>query len=142
MDLKVDRAQASGNAFLFLALTTALGGGLIYIFWSGRFADEGPFGWVLFFIFSAWIFAFLIAWTLRLFRLRKFEGPVLRITESGIVDFWTIPHQTLAWDEINYTEWKNPTWHRYWCLSLKIRAPSIFCDASLAYRTTSTVQSI
>lgn len=108
MDLKVDRAQASGNAFLVLALTTALGGGLIYLLWSGRFDDEGPLGWVLFFIIVGWIFTFLMAWTLRLFRLRKFEGPLLRITDSGIVDFWTNPHRTLLWDEIAYSEWKNP----------------------------------
>lgn len=108
MDLNVNRAQASGNAFLFLALTTVLGGGLIYLFWSGRFADESPSGWVLFIILVAWLFAFLIAWTLRLFRLRKFEGPLLRITERGIVDFWTTPHRTLLWEEIEYSEWKNP----------------------------------
>lgn len=108
LDLKVDRAQASGNAFFFLALTTALGGGLFYVFWSGRIADEGPVAWVLFFIMVAWIFTFLIAWTLRLFRLRKFDGPLLRITESGIVDFWHTPHRTLFWSEIEYSEWKNP----------------------------------
>lgn len=108
MDLKVNRAQASGNAFLFLALTTVLGGGLIYLFWSGRIADEGPFGWILFSILMAWIFAFLIAGTLRLFRLRKFEGPLLQITERGIVDFWTTPHRTLLWEKIEYSEWKNP----------------------------------
>lgn len=108
LDLKVDRAQASGNAFFSLVLTTALGGGLICLFWSGSFADESPFGWVLFFIPVAWIFTFLISWTLRLMRLRKFEGPLLRITESGIVDFWTTPHRELLWNEIEYTEWKNP----------------------------------
>jgi len=108
MDLKVNRAQASGNAFLFLALTTALGGGLIYIFSSGRVEAESLLGWVLFLFIVAWIFAFLIAWTSRLFRLRKFEGTLLRITETGIVDFWTSPHRTLLWDEIEYSEWKNP----------------------------------
>ena len=108
MDLKVDRAQASGNAFLFLALTTALGGGLIYIFSSGRVEAESHLDWVLFLFIVAWIFAFLVAWTLRLFRLRKFEGTLLRITETGIVDFWTSPHRALSWDEIEYSEWKNP----------------------------------
>ena len=41
-------------------------------------------------------------------RLRKFEGPLLRITESGIEDYWTTPHRKLLWNEIEYSEWNNP----------------------------------
>jgi hypothetical protein len=41
-------------------------------------------------------------------RLRKFEGPLLRITGNGIEDYWTTPYRKLLWNEIEYTEWKNP----------------------------------
>jgi hypothetical protein len=107
LELRVDRGQASGNAAVFGSITILLIAGMIYLVFTNSFADEGPLGWLSFGILSTWIFAFLIGWTLRLIRLSRFEGPLLQITDKGIVDFWTNPPHALSWDGIEYTEWKN-----------------------------------
>jgi len=105
--LRVNRSQAVGNAAVIGTITVFLIAGVIYLVFSNSFADEGPLGWLFLGILSTWIFAFLIGWTLRLIRLSRFEGPLLQITDKGIVDFWTNPPNTLSWDEIEYTAWKN-----------------------------------
>lgn len=109
LDLKVNRAQASGNALVVSSLTVILGTGIIYLLWAGMFADEGVVGWLLFIGFVTWMFTFLTGWTLRLVRLRSHKGPFLRITDQGIVDFSVNPNHVLVWNEIEYAEWKNPS---------------------------------
>lgn len=80
---------------------------MIYAISSNNIVDEGPLAWFLWGILSTWMFASLIGWTLWLIRLSKFEGPLLKITDKGIVDFWTDPPRALSWEDMEHIAWKN-----------------------------------
>ena len=101
--IPVNHKAAKGNAWFLAGLTTLLASGSGYIIFSGSIADEGWFGTLLGLGLCTWLFGFLIAWVLRLFRLSAFEGPLLTITETGIIDHWQKEARSLAWNEIEYS---------------------------------------
>ena len=67
---------------------------------------DGPIALVLSFFLFGWLLSMLTAWTLRLFRLSRFKGPLLVFTPNGINDFWSNPKRELKWRDIRYIKWR------------------------------------
>lgn len=93
-----------------IGLITALFAfGGAYLIFFDKFKDDQPiWAWLLFGGVMGWLYASLFGSTLRLWRLRSFDGPILKITDQGIVDYWSHPNCVLNWSDIEYTKWKTP----------------------------------
>ena len=52
-----------------------------------------------------WLFASLGAYWLQFRRIRRLDGPLLRLTEFGIEDAWKSPPCKLGWHEMSSAGW-------------------------------------
>ena len=116
LSITVNKKVAKDNTLFSAGLTAVLATGVAYIIFNGSIASEGWLGILLGFGLCTWIFGFLMAWVFRLYRLSKFDDPILTITETGIIDHWQTPPKSITWDKIEYSGWKT----NYGARSLKI----------------------
>ncbi|PHS42072.1 MAG: hypothetical protein COA91_01565 [Robiginitomaculum sp.] len=106
MDIKVNRSQAKSGAWV-IGLMTIVGICLsIYVAVFESAETDGPIVLLLCVLLFGWLFICLINISLWLIKLSRFEGTLMTITETGIIDYWENPPRELVWDDIKYIKWQ------------------------------------
>ena len=84
--------------------------------------DAGPGLALIALLMFGWIYGFLIGWTLRLFRLSRFTGPLLEFGQGGFQDNWSQMPRYISWNDIEFSEWRSAGFTRSFRVILKRRS--------------------
>ena len=97
---KIIKSDATGNLVVGLLIFAPA----IYfgneIFTREAFIDD-PVAYIIVSLFIPWFFIYMIAYTARLFRLGRLQGPLISIFDDGIIDHFESP-QKLTWKQIKF----------------------------------------
>lgn len=120
VSIYVDKRQARASAWgLTIILSFIILGPIVLLIFDKIEWDGGPVIYSLFGVLFSWIYGSLIGWTVKLFRLSRFFGPIIKLRPDGIQDNWSTPFRSLNWNDIKFTEWRYSGFVRVFRVSMK-----------------------